>query len=87
MKVEKNRVLNFRYSELFGKDLFHRLDEQLDSKAVLLWISTHVDWLIESGYLHSITLEESTDDYYCRMVVRYAPQYDQVTVTYFEKRF
>lgn len=87
MKVEKNRVLNFRYSDLSTEDLYHRLDEQLDGKAMLLWMSAHVSMLIVSGYLHSITLEESTEDYYCRMIVRYSSQFDQVTVTYFEKRF
>ena len=87
MKVEKNRTINFKYSRLTTEELYHRLDDQLDTKAMLLWMSAHINFLIQGGYFHSIALEESTDDYYCRLIVRYAPQYDQVTVTYFEKRF
>ncbi len=85
-KKRKNRSLRFRFHELKQDDILSRIAD-LDGKALLLWLKYRLDNLIVSGYFHSITLEESTLDYFCRMIVRYDHQFDDVTIFYKERRF
>lgn len=83
MVVRKHRRFEFYLSDITNNEI-RCLLSQVSDKAELLWYGFSLWRLVNSCFFHNICLADSTDKYYCELVVRVDQFSDMLYITYKE---